>query len=118
MVAEPCDGHDPAVLDLTEAPAVEAAAFPEGVNVEFFRPGPDSLVMRVYERGSAETLSCGTGACATFAAGRRLRLLDADVRLDLPGGTLHLGEDAAGHLIMRGPATHVFTGEAEMAAFA
>ena len=104
----------------TLGPQIETdALFPERINVNVATIlSRGHVVMRTWERGAGLTRACGTGACATFAAGRRLRLLDADVRLDLPGGTLHLGEDAAGHLIMRGPATHVFTGEAEMAAFA
>ncbi|MDB5682765.1 MAG: dapF [Sphingomonas bacterium] len=93
--------------------------FPERINVNIAaRHGRDHLTMRTWERGAGLTRACGTGACATFAAGRRLGLLDAAVRLDLPGGTLQLAESAAGHLIMTGPATHVFAGEADAAAFA
>jgi diaminopimelate epimerase len=64
-------------LDLTRAPEVDPSAFPAGANVEFTAPGEPvegtdgHVLMRVYERGSAETLSCGTGACAVAApAGR------------------------------------------------
>jgi diaminopimelate epimerase len=95
------------------------AIFPERINVNVATiNSPAHVKMRTWERGAGLTRACGTGACATFAAGRRLRLLDATVRLDLPGGTLHLSEGADGHLIMRGPATHVFAGDADMAAFA
>jgi len=86
--------------------------FPERINVNVATIlSRDHLVMRTWERGAGLTRACGTGACATFAAGRRLGLLDGHVRLDLPGGTLHLAESERGHLMMSGPATHVFTGE-------
>ena len=65
--------------------------FPGGVNVEFVQvKGPDRLRMRVWERGSGETLACGTGACAAVAAAVRLGLLPAGKAIDvkLPGGML------------------------------
>jgi diaminopimelate epimerase len=63
-ITEPLSG-----LDLTRAPEVDAAFFPEGVNVELFRPaGRGRVEMRVHERGSGETRSCGTGAVATAVA--------------------------------------------------
>jgi diaminopimelate epimerase len=104
----------------TLGPEIETdALFPERINVNVATIlSRGHAMMRTWERGAGLTRACGTGACATFAAGRRLRLLDPEVRLDLPGGTLHLSESADGHLIMRGPATHVFAGEADMAAFA
>jgi diaminopimelate epimerase len=104
----------------TIGPAIETdPLFPERINVNVATVhARDHVAMRTWERGAGLTRACGTGACATFAAGRRLGLLDASVRIDLPGGTLNLSEDAAGHLIMSGPATHVFAGEADLAAFA
>lgn len=75
---------------------------------------PDHVRMRTWERGAGLTLACGTGACATFAAGRRLGKLATRVQLDLPGGSLTLTERADGHLLMSGPATHVFTGEVDL----
>lgn len=92
--------------------------FPERINVNVAQIlDPSHLVMRTWERGAGMTLACGTGACATFAAGRRLGKLDDRVRLDLPGGTLYLDEGADGHLLMSGPATHVFTGELDLPRF-
>jgi diaminopimelate epimerase len=89
--------------------------FPERVNVNIATVhSPGHLTMRTWERGAGLTRACGTGACATFAAGRRRGLLAAETRLDLPGGTLWLREDGDGHLLMRGPATHVFSGEADL----
>lgn len=89
--------------------------FPERINVNIAHLlAPDHLVMRTWERGAGLTRACGTGACATFAAGRRLGKLAPSVRLDLPGGSLRLAESEGGHLLMSGPATHVFSGEAAL----
>lgn len=86
--------------------------FPERINVNVAHLlAGDHLVMRTWERGAGLTRACGTGACATFAAGRRLGLLAPRVRLDLPGGRLDLSESVQGHLMMSGPAVHVFSGE-------
>ncbi len=72
---------------------------------------PGHIRLRVFERGAGETLACGTGACAAAAVGRRQGLLEADVRVDLPGGTAHVSWPAPGqHLWLTGPATTVFTG--------
>jgi diaminopimelate epimerase len=84
--------------------------FPEHINVNIATVvARDHVRMRTWERGSGLTRACGTGACATFAAGRRRGLLDATVRLDLPGGTLTLAEHE-GRLRMTGPAVRVFDG--------
>ena len=108
---------DPYRIDLERlGPIIETdPVFPNRINVNVAQAvARDHVVMRTWERGAGLTRACGTGACATFAAGRRLGLLDAAVRLDLPGGTLHLAEGAGGHLLMSGPATHVFTGETDL----
>ncbi|MFF5171006.1 diaminopimelate epimerase [Micromonospora sp. NPDC000089] len=88
-------GLELAGLDLTRAPEFDAALFPAGVNVEFTAPGEpvdgtdDHVLMRVYERGSAETLSCGTGACAVGAVALRDAGRDTGtVTVDVPGGRL------------------------------
>lgn len=89
--------------------------FPERINVNIAQIlTPDHLVMRTWERGAGLTRACGTGACATFAAGRRLGKLAPSARLDLPGGSLRLAEGDGGRLLMSGPATHVFSGEAAL----
>lgn len=106
--------EDAASVPLGElGPGIETdPLFPERINVNVGQIiAPDHVVMRTWERGAGLTRACGTGACATFAAGRRLGRLAASARLDLPGGTLHLSESDEGHLLMRGPAVHVFTGE-------
>lgn len=122
-------GNPHLVFFVAESDAVPLAAigpeiehdpvFPERINVNVATIlARDHLTMRTWERGAGLTRACGTGACAVFAAGRRLGRLDQAVRIDLPGGTLHLSERDDGHLIMSGPAMHVFAGEAELAAFA
>ena len=93
--------------------------FPERINVNLATiHARDRVEMRTWERGAGLTLACGTGACATFAAGRKLGLLDPRVEMYLPGGRLTLGEEPDGRLLMSGPATHVFAGEVELAALA
>jgi diaminopimelate epimerase len=89
--------------------------FPNRINVNIATViAPNHVRMRTWERGAGLTLACGTGACATFAAGRKLGKLATNVQLDLPGGSLTLTESADGHLLMSGPAAHVFTGEIDL----
>ncbi|MFI0354667.1 diaminopimelate epimerase [Actinomadura sp. 9N407] len=106
-VAEPVVG-----LDLERAPVFDPAVFPEGVNVEFFRTvGERHVEMRVFERGSGETRSCGTGTVAVAAAAAR----DTDAErgewtVDVPGGRVIVTLDGrTSHL--RGPAVLVAEGE-------
>lgn len=105
--------------DLLSAPPVSpAAVYPDGVNVEFVVDrGPRHVAMRVHERGSGETRSCGTGACAVaVAAARRdgtdpaVTGLPATYRVDLPGGTLTITEHPDGSVDMTGPAVIVAEG--------
>ena len=109
-------------LDLLRAPSYDPAVFPAGVNVEFTVPatvdGADLHVrMRVYERGSGETLSCGSGACAVAAVALRDAGLDrpATVTVDVPGGRLTVTLDGAA-CWLAGPAVLVATGEIDVAA--
>ncbi len=84
--------------------------FPGGVNVSFAeRLASDHVKLRVWERGVGPTLACGTGACATVAAGWLSGRLDGDVTVDLPGGTLRIG-GALDWIAMTGPAREVFSG--------
>jgi len=87
-------------------------SFPAKTNVHFVQVlTPDHLVMRVWERGAGPTLACGTGACATLVACHCLGLVERRARVDLPGGPLQIHWDAeTGHVIMDGPAEHVFDG--------
>jgi diaminopimelate epimerase len=86
--------------------------FPRRTNVGFMQIVDRRRIgLRVFERGVGETLACGTGACAAAAVGRKQGLLEADVRVDLPGGTAHVSWPGPGeHLWLTGPAATVFTG--------
>jgi len=87
--------------------------FPNRVNAGFMQIiDRTHIMLRVYERGAGETLSCGTGACAAAVAGIRRGLLDSPVSVATRGGTLAIawdGDDKA--VLMTGPAITVFTGE-------
>jgi diaminopimelate epimerase len=106
---------EPAAVDLRSAPTWEPpGAFPHGVNAEFVTErGPGHLEMRVYERGSGETRSCGTGTVAAAAAwqARHGGSVDGPVRyrVDVPGGSVEveLGEQT----YLTGPAVIVAHGE-------
>ncbi|GAA2147790.1 diaminopimelate epimerase [Kitasatospora kazusensis] len=95
-----------------------AGTYPEGVNVEFVvERGPRHVAMRVHERGSGETRSCGTGACAVAVAAARRDGLDpavtgetATYTVDLPGGRLLIAEHPDGRVEMTGPAEIVAEG--------
>jgi diaminopimelate epimerase len=87
--------------------------FPARVNVGFMQVVTSNEInLRVFERGVGETLACGTGACGAVVAGRLRGLLDDKVKVNLPGGSLHIewpGEGQA--VIMTGPAVTVFHGQ-------
>ncbi len=87
--------------------------FPRRTNVEFVRVNrPDDLTMRVWERGSGETLACGTGACAVAVAGVLTGRTQRSLVVHLPGGALHLEWSAADqHVYLTGPAVEVFSGD-------
>ncbi|RAU18787.1 diaminopimelate epimerase [Nitrincola tibetensis] len=87
--------------------------FPQRVNVGFMQVLSRShIALRVFERGAGETLACGTGACAAVVAGRLRGLLDAQVKVSLPGGELYIGWRGDGaSVMMTGPATTVFEGQ-------
>ena len=90
--------------------------FPKRVNVGFMQiVDRGHIKLRVFERGVGETLACGTGACAAVAVGRRRGLLEADVRVDLPGGSAWVSWTGTGeHSWLTGPATTVFTGSIDI----
>ncbi len=90
--------------------------FPRRTNTEFVRIIDRNMVeMRVWERGTGETLACGTGACATAVACILNGLTEDKVRVKLLGGDLEIYWDREENLVyMTGPATHVFDGEIEL----
>ncbi|HIV03638.1 MAG TPA: diaminopimelate epimerase [Candidatus Spyradosoma merdigallinarum] len=87
-------------------------AFPRRTNTEFIEVlSPEHFRMRVWERGAGETFACGTGACASVAAGVLKKLCSRRVRLDLLGGRLDVEwSEADGKIRLTGFPTTVFTG--------
>ncbi|TQV70768.1 diaminopimelate epimerase [Exilibacterium tricleocarpae] len=87
--------------------------FPRRVNAGFMQVlSRTEINLRVYERGAGETLACGTGACAAVVAGRLQDLLDSEVKVNLPGGSLSIAWPGEGQAVtMTGPATTVFHGQ-------
>lgn len=109
--------EDPDSLELTKVgPKFEKAEiFPEGVNTEFIRViDRKTLQMRVWERGSGETLACGTGACASAVAAILRGYCDREeeITVHLKGGELKIRWDQEA-VWMTGPAETVFAGEVE-----
>lgn len=125
---------------LLSSPSYDRAVYPQGVNVEFVvRRGERHVAMRVHERGSGETRSCGTGACAAMVAaaiadglagpearesladrpgnrggstGKPWRVEeDVSYQVDVPGGELTVTWTAGGRLLLTGPAVIVAEGE-------
>ena len=90
--------------------------FPERVNVGFMQlVHRRAIKLRVFERGSGETLACGTGACAAAVAGMRRGLLEREVDVETRGGHLTIRWDGQGHSVfMTGPAVTVFEGQIEI----
>lgn len=108
---------DGPVGSLATSPVFDEAVYPHGVNVELVVPvGPGHVAMRVHERGSGETRSCGTGACAVAvaAAVRDGEGPGATYTVDLPGGTLTIEWTDTGRVLMTGPAVVVARGETDL----
>lgn len=108
------------VDDITTAPVETLGAqlsvherFPKDVNVGFMEVlTPEKIKLRVYERGAAETLACGSGACAAVVIGQTQKKLAKQVSVELPGGKLRIYWKGPGNPVkMTGPAVHVFDGQ-------
>ncbi|MGY6502173.1 MAG: diaminopimelate epimerase [Acidimicrobiales bacterium] len=103
------DSHDALdAVDLASAGPDAERHFPHGVNLEVITsgPDPDSLALRVWERGVGITQACGTGACAAAALAARWGLVRDVVRVDMPGGSVVV-ELVDGRAVLTGPAVHV-----------
>ncbi len=106
---------DPAKVDLGEVgPRLEHdPRFPNRVNVELIAvEGPDTLAMRVWERGVGETRSCGTGACAAAAVAHRRGLVGTRVTVRVLGGDLDV--ELGPTVRLGGPVVHVFDVDVEI----
>lgn len=103
--------NDDWVLNI--GPQVEVhEAFPRKINAEFIQVvSPSEVIMRVWERGSGETLACGTGACGAVVAGVLAGKNDRKVTVHLTGGDLEIEWAESGEVYMTGPAAEIFTGE-------
>ena len=106
-----CEVDTPvADIDLTRAPELDSEAFPDGANVEVYsRTEPGVLEMRVYERGSGETRSCGTGIVAAAAAANH-KSGETTWQVRVPGGECTVFLDTTGARL-RGPANIIAEGE-------
>jgi diaminopimelate epimerase len=119
-------GNPHAVLtvgDVDRAPVLEIGPsieqhhrFPQRANVGFMQVlSPAHIRLRVFERGTGETLACGTGACAAVAVGRRWGLVDHLVRVSLPGGDLVVEwQNESRPIWMTGSAVVVYEGEIDL----
>lgn len=90
--------------------------FPERANIGFMQiVDREHIKLRVYERGAAETMACGSGACAAAVAGIEQGLLDQEVCVSLPGGALKINWAGRGQSVfMTGPAVLVFEGQIKL----
>jgi diaminopimelate epimerase len=90
--------------------------FPRRVNAGFMQIVDRCHIrLRVYERGTGETLACGSGACAAVVAGRLLGRLDPQVKVRLPGGELMVEWQTEGQpVLIRGTADTVFEGTIDL----
>jgi diaminopimelate epimerase len=99
---------------LTEGPLIEKhPRFPQRANAGYMQIDDRRRIrLRVFERGSGETLACGTGACAAVAVGIARGLLDSPVEVQTHGGKLEIAWQGEGHaVLMTGPAATVYEGE-------
>jgi diaminopimelate epimerase len=108
--------HDPEWSEVAHVgPVLERdGRFPEGTNVEFAHVDGGAIVARVWERGSGETMACGSGACAIGAAAHEMGLAERATRVRFPGGALDVDRDDDGSVTLTGPATRVLEGSVDL----
>jgi diaminopimelate epimerase len=102
----------PARIDVGRlGPALERhELFPEWTNVEFAMIAGDAIEARVWERGSGETMACGSGACAIAVAANEAGLVPSRVVVRFPGGPLEVERRPDGEVALTGEAARVFDG--------
>lgn len=110
---------DPDDIDIEKiGPALENHAFfPKRANIEFVTNNDRKHVkMRVWERGTGETMACGTGCCAVTVAGVLNGFIDRDSECEIQvrGGSIYVNYSSDGHVYMTGPATTVYEGTVEV----
>ena len=96
-------------------PALERhELFPERANVEFAQVLDDGIKARVWERGSGETLACGSGACAVAVAANEAGLVPAATVVRFPGGALEIERQESGEVLLTGDVERVFEGSVDL----
>ena len=112
--------RDPETYDLARiGPLLENhPVFPDRANISLAQvTGPDTITLRVWERGAGLTLACGTAACATVVAAARLRMIGRGATVRLPGGDLVIEWRADDHVLMTGPVALEWDGTFDPALF-
>jgi diaminopimelate epimerase len=110
------DRVDEAAL-AASGPRIETdSAFPERINVNVASIADGVVSLRTWERGAGLTLACGTGACATAVAAIVSKRAASPVRVAMKGGSLTIAWAPGEDIVMRGAATHVFSGEIDLEA--
>jgi diaminopimelate epimerase len=89
----------------------QRSEFPNRANVEFVKVEDGRILMRVWERGSGETMACGTGACAALVACSLAGLTGREAEVEFPGGVLRVAWRGDDHVFLTGPAVFVFDGQ-------
>ena len=113
------DDADAVELDRLGPQIEHDPMFPERVNVNVAQVvSRKAILLRVWERGAGLTRACGTGACASAVAAMKKGLVDREVTVTLPGGTLVIAWGADGEITMTGPAAESFRGSFDPADFA
>lgn len=107
-------GLDALPLEKIGPPLENHAVFPQRANIEFVEVvSRTRLRQRTWERGSGETLACGSGACAVLVAAVLNGLADRAATIELRGGELRIEWREDGHVLMTGPAAYVFSGSVD-----
>ncbi|MEO8422860.1 MAG: diaminopimelate epimerase [Actinomycetota bacterium] len=96
-------------------PALERhELFPEGTNVEFAQVLPEEIKARVWERGSGETMACGSGACAVAVAANEAGMAPDPTVVRFPGGALEVERRETGEVLLTGEAERVYEGVVDL----
>lgn len=106
---------DSLVLEKIGPVSENSPEYPERINTEYVKNSENGLIMRVWERGSGETMACGTGACASAAAAVKLGLKKSgtEIPVYMRGGTLKISVNPDFQIYMTGDAEFVFDGETD-----